>query len=178
MNDELHWVRWWAYAWKEAHTDWLPPGLAAVKHASLLDLAQARHMSLAQAFAIDPCKPPKPHPAQLRFVLAEAHERQLILQLVEAACRSQVQLQLNEEQGLWCNRIAKAMNTESWLAPLDDALQLLRAWVMPECWQRLRLAFVRQRILELEQAPPLLLSPAKLDALWQAVIWRTLSSQS
>ncbi|WP_339532579.1 type III secretion protein [Pseudomonas mucidolens] len=177
MNDELSWVRWWAHAWKEAHTDWLPQGLAAVKPESLQNLAQARHMSLAHAFAIEPCQPLKPHPAHLRFVLAAPYERQVILQRVEAACRPQVQLQLSEDEGLWCCRIAKAMNTESWLAPTDDPLQLLRAWVAAQCWQRLRVSFARERILELEQARPLLLSPAKLDALWQAVIWRTLSSR-
>lgn len=176
MNDELRWIHWWAHAWATAQGDWLPRGLAAMNRASLQSLAHARHQELAQALAIEPCSPPKPNPAHLRFVLAEPHAQQLILQRVEAACRPPPHQQLHEEESLWCQRIAKAMHSECWLTPTDDPLQLLRAWVVPACWQRLRISFARPRILDLEHAQPLNLSPAKLDALWQAVIWRTLSA--
>jgi ABC-type dipeptide/oligopeptide/nickel transport system ATPase subunit len=59
------------------------------------------------------------------------------------------------------------------LSDNDDPLQLLRAWVEPTVWQRLRLRFARHRVLALEQNTHTFEDPhSRLDTLWQAVVWR------
>ncbi|WP_235205540.1 hypothetical protein [Pseudomonas fluorescens] len=55
----------------------------------------------------------------------------------------------------------------------DDPLQLLRTWLNPATWQRLRLRFPCERVIEMEKTTlSLEHSNSRLNTLWQAVVWR------
>jgi hypothetical protein len=59
------------------------------------------------------------------------------------------------------------------LLPNDDPLQLLRSWVKPTTWQRLRLRFPCDRVLEMEKRTLSLENGhSRLNTLWQAIVWR------
>lgn len=178
MSEALRWAHWWAYAWEQSHTDWVPQDLPTTNPQQLGRLARASHATLARAFAIAPCAPAAPHPAQLRLVLADTDQWETVLQWIEAIYLPPADCPLSQDQNLWCQRIAKALHVEGWPAPSDDPLYLLRAWVAPETWQRLRLRFAQRRILEVEQSPLHILPQAKLDMLWQAVAWKVLCAAS
>lgn len=174
MRDALNWARWWADGWRHAHPDWLScafPGLSVEQAQTLL---HHPHVDLGKTFGITPCLPCKPNPVVLHIALAQPAQRDFILALVNHTCRPQLPSRLNTEQQRWCLRLAKALQPHAWLRQTDDALQLLQAWVEPPIWQRIRLGFGCPRVKALEQSPPLslTLSPLKLQALWQAVVWR------
>lgn len=182
MSEALRWAQWWAHAWEHSHTDWAPKDFPTTNLQQLGSLARASHATLAKAFAIAPCVPPTLHPAQLTaqlgLALADTDQWEAVLQWIAAIYLPDTNSPLSKDQNLWCQRIAKALHIEEWPAPSDDPLHLLRAWVAPETWQRLRLRFAQRRILEIEQTPLPVLPQAKLDMLWQAVVWKALSAAS
>lgn len=174
MNREHAWVRWWALAWATAHADWHVPALRAIAPESLNALTRHCHPLLGRTFAIEPCLPIEPHPALLQWVLADTQQQALILMLLEAMCQPIADSRLSTDQNLWCERVAKALRPGQWLKPTDDPLQLLRAWVTPQTWQRMRLRFPRPRITEIERLAPYTIARSKLEALWQALIWHVI----
>lgn len=174
MSETDQWVQWWACAWYHAHPEWhsgydVTPALA-----------RNRHSAVSKAFAIEPCLPGAPSGSLIYLALAQSAQHDHMLQLLDMTCRPLPPAQLNTPQNLWCQRLAKALHTQGWLGPTDDALQLLRAWVEPAVWQRLRLRFAPARIIVLEQTPVLAIPAGKLEQLWQAVLWyaRTFNSDA
>lgn len=172
MNEHLAWVQWWAYAWMSRRTDWLPVNPGKTSQQSIESISRSHHLLLSKQFGVEPCSPPQPQPTLLRLVLASPQQQALILALIETVCHPVIDHKLNDEQHIWCQRLAKAMHPEQWLENDQDPLKLLQAWVAPAIWQRLRLRFPRQRILAIEQTRDQSMPRIKLDALWQAVIWR------
>ncbi|MHA6494952.1 hypothetical protein ACX0MV_17145 [Pseudomonas borbori] len=173
MNQERSWVYWWTTAWRQAHPDWTPTALAGVELSRLDALARSHHMELCRAFGILPCTPPPPHVALLEFISSNLARRELTLALVAATCDPQEDNQLSAEQRSWCLSVAKALRPRHWLSEAPDSLNLLRAWVGMAAWQRLRLSFPRPRIDALERHEPVCAPAGKLDALWQAALWRS-----
>lgn len=164
MSEHLAWVRWWAYPWKNSHRDWQrqdePRGI------DVLDAIRASTLD------IPPCLPPEPQHSQLRLVLASAGQLELMLALIRGTFSPGGATQLTEDHQQWCARLSKALSPEM-LLPQSDPLQLLRAWVDPATWERLRLRFPRSRVLEMEHnTGPLPMLNGRLNTLWQAVIWR------
>jgi len=96
-----------------------------------------------------------------------------MLALLSDTCHRPIDGVLSENQHLWCLSLSKALNPNTVLSHDDDPLQLLRAWVDPTVWQRLRLRFARHRVLALEQKNADFYDVHnRLDILWQAVVWR------
>ncbi len=92
--------------------------------------------------------------------------------LANCICRPAYPGPLDTAGHLWCQRLARALHTPAWLNQSDDALHLLKAWVEPPVWQRLRLCFARARVMALEQTSSPRIAPSRLDIFWQAVLWR------
>lgn len=171
MSKELTWVRWWVSPWKSAHHDWC-------KHKGFVDnttLSRSHHQQVSRLFEIVPGLPPHPSAPVLQLVLSGAQERDLALLLVKEVCDPSRDGRLNEEQQLWCQRLAKALAPDPVPMNIDDPLHCLRAWVSPATWQRLRLSFAYHRVMELERHPRLLPPHGRLDTLWQAALWRAAS---
>ncbi len=172
MSEDLAWVRWWASPWKHAHPDWRTH--AGVEQTEALSRSHHGRMSLL--FDIEPELPPAPSPALLQLVLASAPQRDLVLVLVNEVYNAPNDSRLNQEQLLWCQRLAKALAPDPTQMNIDDPLHYLRAWVAPAIWRRLRLNFARPRVLEVERQPKLMDSQGRLDTLWQAALWRATSA--
>ena len=167
MNDTDRWLQWWAFPWRYAHPHWAP---LDASHAEVRSL----HASASTGFGIAPCLPCLPAASLRQLALAPLSHYDALLQRVEHICRPTLPTTLDAAEHLWCQRLGKALRPQGWLEPADDVLQLLRAWVEPSVWQRLRLRFAPARIeaLELKPVPPI--SAAKLLTLWQTVLWHKL----
>lgn len=164
----LAWVQWWATPWLHSREGWR----TVDEHAALTALVHSRHLWVARLYGITPCLPPTPQPTLLQLALASPEQLDLVLALIDSACRPAYASALNENLHQWCNRLSKALPPDM-LQPDEDPLQLLRTWVSPATWQRIRLRFPRQRVLELEKkALSLGDSYSRLDTLWHAVVWR------
>lgn len=171
MNEDQAWVQWWASPWICSPPEWGAPKACDVLKA----LYRSQHLLISNKLEITPCLPPSPNPALLRLVLASPEQRDFMLALIEYTCRPMTNSPLNDDHRLWCQRLAKALHPDSMLSRIHDPLQLLQAWVDEAVWQRLRLSFARQRVIELEQRPRLTDAHGRLDTLWQAAIWRATS---
>lgn len=168
MSNQLAWVRWWARPWETPACDWevLRPYIAST------DLCRSRHERVSTALAITPCLPPSPSPALLHLVQASPPQRDRMLTLIGSVCQPVRDHLLEEDEYLWCQRLAKALPADSRVLNTDDPLQYLRAWVEPAVWQRLRLGFANKRVVDLERYSNLPDRHGRLDTLWRAVIWR------
>lgn len=176
MSEHLAWAQWWAFPWKASHDDWR----TLDKHPAIAALCLSRFPVSGAVEGITPGLPPAPNPTVLELALAPARQLDFVLDLIDSICNPQTPTPLHEDHHLWCMRIAKALPPHM-LLPADDPLQLLRIWVGPTVWQRLRLRFPSTRVLELEQNTRSYAGDAsRLDTLWQAVVWRmtTLSSNN
>lgn len=169
MSEQLDWAKWWIFPWQFSHPSWSALG----EKRELEAIFRSHPAAVGRTLNIDPCLPSAPDAAILRLALASFEQIELMLALVNGICCSAADTVLNEEQHLWCMRLAKALNPDALMANNDDPLRLLRSWVGATIWQRLRLRFVRQRVLELENKTDLPEDTfSRLDTLWHAVIWR------
>ena len=134
-------------------------------------ITAARAGDAGKAFAIVPCLPGKPSASLIYLALAQPEQHDFMLQLVATVCCPMLASPLDAPRHLWCQRLAKALRPQGWLKKNDDALQLLRVWVEPPVWQRLRLRFAPARVMALEQQPLPEIPPTRLQLLWQAVLW-------
>lgn len=171
MSEDLNWARWWAFPWRNAHIDWFTQ-TGFVETAAL---SRSHHARVSSLLDIEPELPPPASKVLLQLALASAQQQAYILTLVNEVYNAPHDSRLNQEQRLWCQRLAKALPPTLIPINLNDPLQYLRAWVKPAIWQRLRLNFDLSRVLELEQHPKLADAHGRLDTLWQAAIWRATS---
>ncbi|AZF56629.1 hypothetical protein C4J84_0730 [Pseudomonas sp. R11-23-07] len=164
----LAWARWWAAPWLYAHADWK----STHTHAALVDIHRRGLVATGTHYGITPCLPTMPDPALLQLAIASCEQLELGLALIDGICRPSYAAALDEHHLLWCNSLSKALCLDI-VQPDKDPLQLLRAWIPPAAWQRLRLRFARRRVLDLEEMPLALNgSHSRLDTLWHAVVWR------
>lgn len=178
MNQARSWVQWWAFAWNHAHPDWDDDFHSVLPAEHEQALARSQHAAASKRFCISQCLPCYPTTALLRLALSPPAQHDLTLALVNNICRPMLPTSLDPLQNFWCLRLAKALRPSNWLDDTDDVLQLLRAWVEPAVWQRLRLRYPRDRIVALEQKSVLILSPIKLETLWHAALWRARDQDS
>ncbi|WP_285427857.1 type III secretion protein [Pseudomonas sp. lyk4-R2A-8] len=168
MNSNLAWAQWWSAPWLQAHEDWRELD----NYPAHLALHRTRQVVVGTYYGVAPCLPPPPDPVLLQLAIASAAQLELALALIGSVCRPACAQALDEELYQWCNRLSKALALDM-AQPDVDPLQLLRAWVPADTWQRIRLRFPRQRVLDLEAE---ILSrgdsQSRLDTLWHAVVWR------
>ena len=167
MNDTDIWLQWWAFAWRYAHPHWHTLDASPAEVRSL-------HASASTGFGIAPCLPCPPATSLRQLALAPRSHYDALLQRIEHICRPTLPTALDATERLRCLRLGKALRPQDWLEPADDVLQLLRAWVEPAVWQRLRLRFAPARIKMLEQKPVPSICAGKLLTLWQTVLWHKL----
>ncbi|OPA97711.1 hypothetical protein BFW88_03110 [Pseudomonas fluorescens] len=171
MSEPLAWARWWFYPWNHAHDGW-----EELKSVRVDALCRAEHVRASIALNIAPSPPPPPHLTILRLALASNEQLQQMLALLGHICHSSFDGAVSEAQHLWCMRLSKAITVDTLLPSDADPLQLMLVWVDPAVWQRLRLRFAPQRVLQLEaQRPALHETHGRLDTLWKALVWRVTS---
>ncbi len=164
----LLWAQWWAAPWLHAHEDWK----TVKKYAALVELHRSGQVVTGTHYGVAPCLPPVPDPTVLQLAVASMKQLDLGLALIDGICRPTYATALDEHHHQWCNSLSKALPVDI-LQPDNDPLQLLRVWISPATWQRIRLRFPRRRVLDLEEKTLTLNgSHSRLDTLWHAVIWR------
>ncbi|AZE64950.1 hypothetical protein SAMN05216475_0157 [Pseudomonas synxantha] len=175
MSDHLAWAQWWASPWLSSH----PEATSTHAYDAVLPLCRSRPGLACAALGIEPCLPPAPCATVLGLALASPEQIDLAIALLDLTCHPNLDSPLCDEHRKWCERLAKALHPGALLQPDDDSLQLLRAWVEPAVWQRLRLRLVPHRVQAIESTY-LSLDDAhgRLNTLWQAIVWRIAATHS
>ncbi|MFL1544106.1 type III secretion protein [Pseudomonas sp. O39] len=173
MSEQRAWAQWWALPWEASHADW-----RVLDQKSVDALCRAQHTRISKLLGIEPCLPPPPHTTVLRLALASTEQLNQMLALLGNTCHRPLDGTVSDIHHLWCLRLSKALSPEALLQPDDDPLQLLRAWVPPAIWQRLRLRFSRPRVQQMEATSHSLEDAhSRLDTLWQAIVWRVTTTR-
>jgi hypothetical protein len=168
-GDEALWVRWWCNPWSWAHPTWQAAcadrqGLCAQDCHALM--ARQPRVFL-QCLGILPSQPPRPHEVALRWLMLTHQERQRAVALAQCICFAEVPAP--GPDGPWCWSLTQALRPRRWLPCANgDARMLLGSWLGTECWSRLRLCWPLGELDESPWEAP----ENKLQALWQATMWR------
>ncbi|UVH49720.1 type III secretion protein [Pseudomonas sp. CBSPBW29] len=106
------------------------------------------------------------------MVLASTEQLNLVLALIHNTFSPGAVAPLSEDHQQWCIRLSMTLPPDM-LLPNGDPLQLLRTWVKPATWQRLRMRFPYERVLEMEKRTLSFENGHnRLNTLLQAVVWR------
>lgn len=171
MSEHLAWVQWWAFPWRSAHGSW--EFLNKYPEVERLSLNNAS--AICTITGIAPCLPPEPHPTVLRLALASVKQFDLMVMLIQNTFAPLASFSRDEPHSEWCMHLSKAL-PPGMLPSGEDPLQLLRTWVEPAAWQRLRLRAPCERVLEMEKKEfSLQNGHSQLNMLWQAINWRITS---
>lgn len=167
MRENLAWAQWWTFPWDYAHEDWKDE-----KYRAIHTLYRCRRRAPDELTGLVTCLPAPPQPTVLRLALASAEQLDLALRLVHDTFNPDAAGPVKDNHHLWCMRLSKALPPDM-LSPYAEPLQLLHSWVEPATWQRLRLRFCRDHVLEVEKKNHRYeTANSRLKTLWQAVVWR------
>jgi len=171
MSEYLAWAQWWGLPWRASHQSWE----LLNKYPDIDRLSPNHASAICELIGITACLPPSPHPVVLQLAVASMEQFELMITLLQNTFIPKSAHILDESNHQWCIHISKAL-PPGMLPSGNDPLQLLRTWVAPAVWQRLRLRLDCTRVLELEKESFSLESGHnRLDMLWQAVSWRVTS---
>nr|WP_288913858.1 type III secretion protein [uncultured Pseudomonas sp.] len=167
------WVRWWCNPWDWAHPAW-QERFASSAGASI-DACDAlmvsRHGAFVQSVGIDPSQPPIIAESVLRWLTLTSSQRDRALALAQQICFTQTER--DGADGRWCWAVTRGLRPGAWLkSQSHDARLVLGAWLGPPYWSRLRLAWPPDEVAE----SPVQAPENKLQTLWQAVLWRVMST--
>ncbi|RMT49575.1 Type III secretion protein HrpD [Pseudomonas syringae pv. solidagae] len=127
----------------------------------------SRHGVFLQSVGIMPSQPPMPAEPVLNWLALTPVQRDQALDLAQRICFSRNESDAHD--GQWCWALTKALRPGVWLElEHEDARLLLGAWLGPEYWPRLRLAWAPDEVADSTCSAP----ENKLQTLWQAVLWR------
>lgn len=169
LTAEDLWVQWWCNPWRWAHPGWQsrfaePQGLSVQACDTLMS---SRHNAFLQSAGIAPSQPPEPVEPVLRWIAMDPSQQQRALALAQLICFAQTETA--GPDGQWCWALTKALRPGVWLdCDKCDARPLLGAWLGPEFWPRLRLAWPPGEVTD----DPCQAPDNKLQTLWQAIMWR------
>ena len=176
------WLHWWTQAcWQRAAPGWHQLPFFQLDDALRQRLALTQQTAVAALLDLPDALPGFPDDRVLKLAQASAGQRQQILALAGEICqRDSAVHRLDDAQRLWCQRISRALRPGLWLPPglsftpdpQPAALALLAALLPAASWSRLRLSFDYQAVMA-SPAMVTALPIGKLQALWDAVIWRS-----
>lgn len=174
----LDWLRVWQSPWLEMHQSW---------QACIPDMwrqednwRRASPSVIRSFLSIENEPPPEPGEALKHWLTMTYEQREkALIMAAEIVIRGLGEGRLTSEDIIWGRHIAKALLPGKW--PLEDwkkrqtediGLLLLRQWVSPITWQRMRL-FYRKAIFDSIALEPFVEIPSqRLNPLWHAVMWR------
>ncbi|MCI3944152.1 type III secretion protein [Pseudomonas syringae] len=173
LNADERWVDWWCNPWQWAHPAWRnrfadASGLSMGECDALM---ATRHGAFLQSLGIAPGQPPVASEPILHWLSLTPRQREQAIALAQRICYSRNEA--DGPDGSWCLGFSKALRPEAWLDfRHEDARLLLGAWLGPEYWPRLRLAWPPGEVGD----SPVQAPENKLRTLWQAVLWRVTAS--
>lgn len=171
MSEYLAWAQWWGLPWRASHQSWD----LLNKYPDIDKLSPYHASATCELIGVTSCLPPPPHPVVLQLAVASTEQFELMMTLLQNTFTPKFECAMDESNHQWCIHLSKALPPG--MLPTDsDPLQLLRTWVEPAVWQRLRLRVDCTRVLELERENFSLGNDHnRLDMLWQAISWRVTS---
>lgn len=181
MNSEqvAFYLQWWCFTWRWADPSWFAGWQATgLDEAGIEHLAPTRHAEWMALLGVPTEQPPEPSDAVLKWLSLSEEQRDEVLRLANRVCfpEQQAVAEVAPEQEQWCRSIAKGLRPGAWLktnGPVDIRV-LLASWLGDACWPRIRMSWPKEQVTELASGSAEW--PArKLDALWQALVWRVLT---
>lgn len=176
------WLRWWTQTyWQQADAGWHHLPFFKFDEAIRHQLALTHHAAVATLLDVPDVLPGNPDLRIMTLIDFSSTQRRLMMLLTGQICQGSIDTEeLDNDNRIWCQRISRALRPGIWLPPSlcfspdpqPAALVLLAAIFPSESWFRLRLSFDHQAVMsgsEIQTALPL----SKLQALWDAVIWRS-----
>ena len=183
QQDDLKysWLHWWNQAFlQRVDNSWhnVLPWFQLTVHQQQ-QLLVFTPQALPELLLIPTILPPEPDQRLLRWVALSAAQQHAVFRLVTEICQP-LDRGLTDEDLTWCSRLSRALRPGIWLPAQRDLYQpsqqlsLLQPLFDPACWQRLRLRFPVDQVTESERITRSFPSlPIKrLQALWDAVLWR------
>ncbi|MGR2741033.1 hypothetical protein ACUY1T_21505 [Billgrantia sp. Q4P2] len=180
------WLRFWQRPWREMDASWLDSLQSGIKP-RLADAWQcAPPELLRRRLKLGRDAPPMPSETLLQWCGMSPQAREQVLYLAAEVVVPEVAAQcLEPEDRAWCRHLAKALMPGSWpvsyphgVAAEPLGLAMLRQWLSPAIWARLRLHYRRTRVEEGESLALEEIPVARLNPLWHGVIWRGVSSEA
>ncbi|AVT58638.1 type III secretion protein [Pectobacterium versatile] len=185
------WLIWWAEdCLLQADPSWWGGNVRLPDSPSRRDWLHVNAAQLHRHFSLPSVLPPDPLVSLMQIGTLDTAQRETVLRLMARVCQPVRNPDRSDAEGIWCERLAKALRPGLWLPSAvtfsalsstspatrhQDALTLLRIRYGETCWPRLRLLFPRDWPGDGEHhcdTPTVSLPAARLNALCDALIWK------
>lgn len=175
------WITWWCSGWRQhMHSSWPLPVALQLDHRLLALLELTHRHWLDSLYGIVPTPIPAPKMGITILIALQPAQWHRLLQLVYCICAGHKTFSLEyltSQDKQWCRRVAKGLKPGLWLPasflsldPITMAILLLRDWLGPAVWTRMRFCFGREKVEEVETISSSVITEKILNPLWQAVI--------
>ncbi|MGQ7745976.1 type III secretion protein [Pectobacterium brasiliense] len=187
----LAWLTWWAEdCLLQADPSWWDGKVKLPDSPLRRDWLHVNVVQLHRHFSLPSVLPPDPLASLMQIGALDTAQRETVLRLMVRVCQPVRNPDRSDAEGIWCERLAKALRPGLWLPSAvtfsallstspamsyQDALTLLRIRYGETCWPRLRLLFPRDWPCCGDtpcHAPTMSLPAARLNALCDALIWK------
>ncbi|MFJ5376802.1 type III secretion protein [Pectobacterium sp. CHL-2024] len=187
----LAWLIWWAEdCLLQADPSWWNGKVRLPDSPLRRDWLHVNAVQLHRHFSLPSVLPPDPLASLMQMGALDTVQRETVLRLMARVCQPVRHPDRSDAEGIWCERLAKALRPGLWLpsavtfsasssappaARHQDAVTLLRIRYGETCWPRLRLLFPRDWSCGRDNpchAASMLLPAARLNALCDALIWK------
>lgn len=188
----LAWLIWWAEdCLLQADPSWWNGKVRLPDSPQRRDWLHVNAVQLHRHFSLPSVLPPDPLVSLMQIGTLDTAQRETVLRLMARVCQPVRHLERSDAEGIWCERLAKALRPGLWLpssitfsvssssappaAGYQDALMLLRLRYGETCWPRLRLLFPRDWLGDWDNpchTPTMSLPAARLNAMCDALIWK------
>ncbi|WCG81400.1 type III secretion protein [Pectobacterium sp. A5351] len=192
----LAWLTWWVKdCLLQADPSWWRGKVRLPESPQRHDWLHVNATQLHRHFSLPQRLPPDPLASLMQIGALDTMQRETVLRLMVRVCQPTRNLDRADAEGIWCERLAKALRPGLWLPatitfsasssasslPMSsaigyqDALLLLRIRYGEACWPHLRLLFPRDAYRDGENQchiPTMSVPAARLNALCDALIWK------
>ena len=182
----LAWLRIWQSPWVSMHPSWEVCVPEEWKKQGSWRREQFPSECMRSVFSIEDSIPSEPGEALQYWLMMNDKARSYALKLAAEIVIPEIgRADLEHDDIKWGRHIAKALTPGKWsvaswklLLVEQVGLLLMRQWVSPITWQRLRLFYDKGLVDSLSVEPFLELPEKRLNQLWHAVMWRVSQLQS
>ncbi|NIG12952.1 hypothetical protein F3J37_01470 [Pantoea sp. Al-1710] len=180
MIDEIDWLNWWRSGFvTDIHESWESLPWFDLSEREQMRLYQDSPSAVRALCQIPVAKVIAPDTRTLKYIDLSPVREKAMLKLVSSLCNHQY-THLSIQDQRWCERIIKGIRPETFLPTGIDyrrpayLYSLTQKMFVDPVWQRLRLRFNREEVLECEERG-LIISAGSLNrarALFDAALWR------
>lgn len=186
------WLTWWVKdCLVQADPSWWCGKVKLPESPQYRDWLHVNAAQFHRYFSLSRLPPQEPLASLMHLGELNTTQREMVLRLMTRVCQPRRNLDRSDAEGIWCERLAKALRPGLWLPTqvtfstsslsmssatgYQDALLLLRLRYGETCWPRLRLLFPHNWPHNGEnqcRVPTISAPAARLNALCDALIWK------